>query len=216
MTVLIGDVHGKYPQLSTYLGSTEDEVICVGDVAVGFPGIGSRPLFRKNFKFIYGNHDKPDDCRAHPQCLGDFGVYKGMFFISGARSVDARFRTEGIDWWRDEQLGYTKCLDAVELYRATKPEIVISHDCPWQMHWPIFRAMKEARPNSNDWGDPREYPAILAMDEMLMYHRPKLWVFGHWHFKWQTERNGTLFRCLDELETMELPPLTPVADTIQA
>lgn len=202
--ILIGDVHGKYKQLKAVLESTEDEVICVGDLAVGFPGIGPKPMFRKNLRFIRGNHDSPADCRAHPQYLGDFGVYQGVFFLGGAKSVDAQYRKEGIDWWRDEQLSQSDLERALALYVETKPEIVISHDCPWEIQREVCNRVREAMPWTREFGDPRPYPTTLAMDEMLKVHRPKLHIFGHWHHSWRLERNGTRFICLNELETLDL------------
>lgn len=202
--LIVGDVHGKYHQLKPILESTEDDVLCVGDVGVGFPSIGARPLFRKNFQFIRGNHDKPEDCRNHPQYLGDFGVYQGIFFLGGAKSVDAHHRREGIDWWRDEHLSEPELRAAVEQYAAVKPEIVISHDCPWEIAWDICRAVQTAIPWTREFGDPRPYATTLAMDEMLKIHRPKLWCYGHWHLSHRIEKDGTRFICLDELETLDL------------
>lgn len=202
--ILIGDLHGNFTQLGKILHDTEDEVICVGDVGVGFKGIGSRPYFRKNFKFIRGNHDKPEDCQNHPQYLGDYGIHKGIFFISGARSVDQHMRTEGLDWWRDEQLSHADLEKALAIYKEAKPEVVISHDCPWEIQEDICRDIRVAQPWTRKWGDPQLYPTIIAMDEMLAAHRPKIWVHGHWHFRWRLEKNGTRFICLDELETLDL------------
>lgn len=213
MALLVGDLHGKFGRLRPILEGTEDEVICLGDVGVGFPGIGKRPLFRKNFKFIRGNHDCPDDCRAHPQYLGDYGVYQDLFFISGAKSVDKHRRTENWDWWREEELDKRSLDIALDLYAATKPDVVISHDCPFSVQWPICVAVRKAFPWTEEFGDPRGYPTVIAMDEMLKIHRPKAWYFGHWHLPWQLEEGGTLFRCLDELETM---PLTLPSDMMGA
>lgn len=202
--LLVGDVHGNHSALGKILHATEDEVICVGDLGIGFPGIGSRPFFRANFKFIRGNHDKPEDCRNHPQHLGDYGMCKGIFFIGGARSVDQDQRVEGRDWWRDEQLSYADLEKALEIYVVNKPEVVISHDCPWEMQWEMCMAVRKAMPWTACFGDPREYPTTVMMDEMLRIHRPKQWVFGHWHLPFQIEKEGTLYRCLGELETMPL------------
>jgi len=201
---IVGDVHGELSYLRKIIHGTEEEVICVGDVGVGFSGIGSKPAFRKNFKFIRGNHDKPEDCRKHPQYLGDYGVYKDIFFISGARSVDQDMRKENVDWWRDEQLSHADLEKALALYKEFKPDIVISHDCPWEIQHFICRDIQLAKPWTKQWGDPRQYPTTIAMNEMLIYHRPKLWLFGHWHFDWKMDHLGTLFICIDTLATLDL------------
>lgn len=204
MTQIVGDVHGLHHPLAKILHATEDEVICVGDVAVGFDGIGNRPFFRKNFRYLRGNHDKPDACRAHPQYLGDYGVYKGIFFLSGARSVDRHLRKEGRDWWQDEQLSIGDLMKAVDLYAETKPEVVISHEAPWFLHQELCDISCLRRPWQVEYGPPMEYPTPLAMDNMLKIHRPKLWIYGHWHLDWRKDVDGTRFICLDELSVLDL------------
>jgi hypothetical protein len=42
------------------------------------------------------------------------------------------------------------------------------------------------------------------LQNMFEQHQPRLWVFGHHHVSWHMEMNGTTFRCLNELEIMEL------------
>ncbi len=203
--VLVGDCHGKFRQLKPILESAGDtEVIILGDVGIGFPDTGDRPLFRKNCKFFRGNHDKPAACRAHPQYLGDFGVHRGMFFLGGAKSVDRHLRKEGLDWWPDEHLSEAELWKAVELYGQTKPDIVITHDCPWDIQQEMRDRVVTAHPWAEQWGDPRPYATTLAMSEMLKIHRPKKWIFGHWHLSTWMDIEGTIFRCLDELETMFL------------
>ena len=124
--------------------------------------------------------------------------------MGGARSIDWEQRIEGYTWWRDEHLSERDLRKAVSLYEANKPDIVITHDCPWSLQDEICDYVVRERPYMSHWGRPIKYPTTLAMDKMLEIHRPKLWIFGHWHNSFATERSGTVFRCLNILETMPL------------
>lgn len=205
---LVGDVHGKYRRLRELLRSTEQTVLCVGDVAIGFPGIGPRPYFRKNFRFAFGNHDKREACLLHPQFTVEYGMWNGIFIIGGARSIDQivfNNRTEGVDWWRDEELSYAECMRAVEMYAEAKPDIVVSHDAPFFLHPHLKAAALAKDPRVAVFGEPRPYNAVLAMEKMFEIHQPKFWGFGHWHVSYQARIGNTDFRCLDELEMIDLP-----------
>lgn len=83
---------------------------------------------------------------------------------------------------------------AIDAYSDAKPDIVISHGCPGDM-LPFFvtNSMKNV-------------PSRTAhmLDAMWDAHRPKLWVFGHHHNSETLSVGNTTFRCLNELETMEI------------
>lgn len=201
--ILCGDIHGEFAALKRILSSTEEDVIVLGDLGIGFPGIGDNPLFRKNMKFIRGNHDKPSACKNHSQYLGDYGYLpeKRMMYISGAISVDSYCRTPGVDWWDDEHLSYSDLQKAIDLYAKVKPDIVISHDCPWEITENICNAVVAANPYLIKYGPPKMYSTNIAFDTMLSVHRPSRWYFGHWHIKYEKEVKGTKYRCLDIFET---------------
>ncbi|MGY8690848.1 MAG: hypothetical protein ACKVHP_24310 [Verrucomicrobiales bacterium] len=39
-------------------------------------------------------------CRSNPRYLGEFGFSEdGLFWLSGAWSIDWQLRTEGVSWW---------------------------------------------------------------------------------------------------------------------
>lgn len=92
---LIGDVHGKFDRYGEILTGLPCS-IQLGDMGIGF---GLDDLFPKadptKHRFLRGNHDNPELCRRHPNYLGDFGFEFGIFFISGAFSVDRHLRTMG-------------------------------------------------------------------------------------------------------------------------
>lgn len=98
----IGDVHGKF---DGYLRALPEEgySMQVGDLGLGFPR-GPQGLPQSvcgRHLFIRGNHDNPDCCRRSPNYAGDWGTLfnDDLFFVSGARSVDADGRIIFLDFW---------------------------------------------------------------------------------------------------------------------
>jgi len=169
----VNDPHGQFVQ--------------VGDLGIGFPKSQSNS-FRKKFHFIRGNHDNPDICRKHPNYLGEFGNTtidgRDIFFISGAFSIDREYRTEGVDWWSEEELSMLQCREVMEMYLETKPEIVVSHDGPQQATHNLLI------------GQPLSTRTGQLLSSMFTFHKPKYWIFGHWHKNWRAEIEGTNFICL--------------------
>ena len=155
MLTLIGDVHGEF---GAYLNiiSRCDKSIQLGDFGVGFvrnlmlhnPKYdldvdAPRMIHHKQItncempsehKFIYGNHDNTKLCLKHPNCLGKWGMYKGLFFVSGGLSIDQEYRVEGRVWWREEELSISDGNKVLAAYEKEKPRIVISHDCPLRIN----------------------------------------------------------------------------------
>lgn len=204
--LLIGDVHGKFGPYKTLIKGRTDS-IQVGDMGVGFirqygymeGSTSQNPPFDKmvagNHRFIRGNHDNPGVCRKHKQWIAD-GTYDPvtkMMFVGGANSIDRQFRTEGFDWWRDEELGYEEADKVLGTYLEVKPEIMVTHDCPL-MIIPLM--------HSHHWNDNSFTQRMLQ--NMFEQHQPRLWFYGHHHKSFVQEVNGTTFRCLAELETFEL------------
>jgi predicted phosphodiesterase len=186
-----GDTHGKFDQLIAECQehSTSDRVYQVGDLGIGFKPVPSLP---QNFKFIRGNHDDPELARAHDHFLGDYGVDEyGVGFISGAYSIDYSRRVEGVDWWRDEELGYYHLQEGIEQIVEAQPEIIITHTAPKVLRSNLIR---HHYPNRTD----------SALDELATRINPRYWVCGHFHKSFEVESNGTLFKCLNELETLTI------------
>jgi len=156
-------------------------------------------------RFFRGNHDNPSLCRKQANCLGDFGIlpdYPQIMFFAGAESTDVQpdglwpGRTKGKNWWTDEQLSPEQMDEALELYSQTKPEIVLSHDCPTRC-WGLlsfgagFPYWKFAGSRTPDF-----------LDRLLDIHKPRLWFFGHHHQARGFWVDGVKFRCCDELEVV--------------
>jgi len=201
---ILGDIHGKMIKLSQVMKTTEDEVLCVGDIGIGFRGVGQDPSLSERFHFIRGNHDWPYWCKKHAQFTLDYGMWRDMFLFGGARSVDKEWRTEFKNWWRDEELSYAECQRAIEAYAEAKPRIVISHEAPFLLQPDLKIDVVSRNPDLAVFGDPQPYTTSVAMDEMLAIHKPDLWIFGHWHTSFSKQIGPTRFRCADIFELLDV------------
>ena len=143
--------------------------------------------------------------RLPPNFLGHYGVWKvpdtqpgklsgDIFFVRGANSIDRRYRTFGVDWFHEEQLSFNQFNDAIQLYEDTKPDFVISHDCP-EMWLPDLI--------NHDWGHMEHTMTNAGLQRMWDAHEPRLWVFAHHHRTWHQRRGNTLFICLNILSTLD-------------
>jgi predicted phosphodiesterase len=209
MITLLGDVHGNFERLSNLLAKTSGTIIQLGDLGIGFTYKKINPLwyfdesqpyttssltnfeYSSRFKFIRGNHDNPKECQNNKNYLGDFGVYKKVFYISGAWSIDQQVRKVGVDWWEDEELSMNSCYKVLELYEQTKPGIVVSHDCPTTILKHLHHDTLQTRTGQ-------------LLQRLLDIHKPSQWIFAHHHVSWSADINGTAFKCLDIFETHKL------------
>ena len=198
----LGDVHGCWSVVDKMLKRHKDStIIQVGDLGLGFPRVYKKlnlntgeyqwkeakpdPVsFDPRFKFIRGNHDNPQVCATYPNYMGDFGIdpETGVFFISGGMSTDRNDRTIGQDWWEDEELSYQQLGECMALYEQTKPDVVVSHECPDR----IVRLLHSHHGSSR---------TSSALEQMMTIHSPRAWVFGHHHKMWVKEVDHTQFAC---------------------
>ncbi len=154
-------------------------------------------MVKGGHRFIRGNHDNPGVCKNHTQWIPD-GTYDnkhGMFFVGGALSIDAEFRLEHFSWWRNEECSYDSFQNFISLYSFEKPKIMVTHDCPENVASYLFKG-----------GRTPEFPSITrqALQIMLDIHKPKLWIFGHWHEHRNQVIDGCRFICLSELQHIDL------------
>lgn len=192
----IGDAHGLMDRYRKILLQRIEPTFQLGDMGVGFRGVETSWLEDKDV-WIHGNHDNPDKCASQKGYLGRYGVTaQGIFYTSGAFSVDAFYRNENVDWWHNEQLSIEEFEKSLELYTKTKPEIVATHDCPRFMYNHMLNVIGKPR------GPIFENVTCTYFDRMYKIHQPKLWIFGHWHRSVDIEVNTTRFVCLNELQTM--------------
>jgi len=195
---VIGDVHGKYERYHRIVRRTEENpyTVQLGDFGFKYDTLAN--VDSTKHLIIPGNHDNYDTCYNYPHFLGDYGYTSlnriEFFYYRGAYSIDRIYRTIGIDWWEDEQVGIEGFMKARELYRTTKPKIVITHDCPENIAHQMVPDGGRVFQNNTTW----------ALQELLNIHEPDLWLFGHWHKSRTIQYGKTKFMCLNELETYNI------------
>jgi hypothetical protein len=197
MLTLIGDVHGRYDDYLDLIEDVKGHSLQLGDF--GFKYDCLKHVDPERHRLFGGNHDNYDVLPRVLNDLGDFGMRSlggvDFYFLRGENSVDRWSRTEGVSWWRAEELSMSQGYAAVEDYAAHKPEIMVSHGCPEGV-MPIFltNPAKQISPSRTS----------QILQAMLEAHRPKMWVFGHHHNDRSFDEGGCRFVCLNELSAMTL------------
>ena len=207
---LVGDIHGHFGKFQKIIENFNGTTIQLGDLGIGFPQKIINPAYvfdntqpytiniltnfidNGSWFYIRGNHDSPNLCRKYKNYLGEYGIFKNLFFVSGAWSIDREFRKENVDWWADEELSINQLHEMLDLYEKTKPEIVISHECPSRILKHLHSRIISTRTGQ-------------ALDGMLEIHVPNAWYFGHHHKSFQmTYENKCHFQCLNSNETVKI------------
>jgi len=199
---LIGDVHGHH-QRYIDIASEAEYSIALGDIGFSYTLI-EQSLDPDFHKIVAGNHDNYDIITSLPHYLGDFGIHlvpgiDPIFFIRGAWSIDQSMRSEGVSWWREEELSYGQCRKALERYEELKPKIVVSHECPLSV---VEQMCKRKVLWSNGVIQTR---TGQLLEQMIDAHSPECWMFGHYHNDLGFLHKETKFRCLDELSYHDIP-----------
>ena len=91
---------------------------------------------------------------------------RSIFSVRGAESIDKHLRTEGLDWFPNEELTYQEGLAAFDAYVEAKPRIVISHDCPQSILESLFKM-------GWSYGKSQTRQLLQAMFEA---HQPEYWL----------------------------------------
>jgi hypothetical protein len=141
--------------------------------------------------------------------LGDYGwfthiVYGQLlkfFFLAGAWSIDAAKRTDGVDWWHDEELSMADLSKAQEIYEDVKPDVVISHECPQVAGQYMIDGVIGRLGTPRTYNKSRTSTFLQALWE---FHQPKKWYFGHHHMNKAFKIGETSFRCVDILTAMRV------------
>lgn len=204
MIRLISDVHGKTSEYLKLLQGV-DFSIQLGDL--GFDYEFLNVLDPNKHRVLGGNHDNYAEengifIKQTPHFLGDFGVHtvgeKSFFYVRGGRSIDLRYRVEGRDWWRGEEIKYKQAFECIEFYSKVKPDYVISHECPASIIKPVF--------GEKLWDGELIKPSMTANLLQLLFdvHQPTHWFFAHHHKNIDQTINGTRFICMEELGFTDL------------
>jgi predicted phosphodiesterase len=207
-TRFIGDVHGYKNELALVLHNIPDDVtsvVQVGDMGVGM-GQGDYwhesledMLQGVNGRFIRGNHDSPSQCKEMRTWINDGRIENDVMFIGGAWSIDYQWRTEGLDWWRDEELSTHQFYGLISAYNYVRPRVMVTHDCPLSVSNKLF--IERGKSFS---GAQYKTRTGSALEEMFSIHKPSLWIFGHWHCNTDEVIDGTRFICLNELSYADI------------
>jgi predicted phosphodiesterase len=195
MLTFIGDAHGQYDRY-VKMARKRDFTVQIGDL--GFKYGCLENLDPASHKVVAGNHDNYSIIGEWPHYLGDYGNCSlggvDFFFYRGAYSIDRQYRTIGIDWWAEEQLGIESFMKAREVYRETRPKVVVTHDCPESVSPELLPPGAIVYQNMTGW----------ALQELFNIHEPDLWIFGHYHVSKKIKRGRTNFVCIGELETLDI------------
>lgn len=214
LTRIIGDIHGKFYDYEVeclkmgFRHKTDNvpsQSVQLGDFGVGFfSDFWHEDLYNwqtenPTHRFIRGNHDSLSKCREMPGWISDGKVENDVMYIGGAWSIDREWRTEGVDWWTDEELSVQELDNFISVYQITKPRILITHDCPTSVAYNMFIA------NGNSLTGTYQVKTRTgeALQAMFEAHQPDFWFFGHWHYTRQSTVNGTRFVCLGELDYVD-------------
>lgn len=205
-TRIIGDIHGNWYSYQLLTQPISHNSIQVGDFGIGF-GQGEYWHDQVNeyqksgqHRFIRGNHDNPEICKNEMiGCIKDGTVENKAMFIGGAWSIDHAYRTEGFSWWQDEELSIIQLNNMIDVYSITKPDIMITHDCPTLAAYHMF--VKSGKTiGGKSLHLTRTGEALQAMFEI---HQPKFHFFGHWHHTASMDIDGTHFQCIGELDFVD-------------
>lgn len=196
---LIGDVHGHDVTHREY-AEDADYSIQLGDYGFDFDALSA--LDPAKHKLFGGNHDHYPLLRQSPYNLGDYGLLTHIpellpktFFVRGAWSIDRKYRVPGVNWWPEEELTSDEGDAALAAYIDAKPDILLSHESPYNLLPHMDLSLDFAR----DFGfDTNCIPTRTnqLIDKMIEAHRPKLHVFGHLHRDFAVVLDGTQYVCL--------------------
>lgn len=213
-TRIVGDIHGNFNEYDVFIlnlrgmrhrGEAPERSIQVGDFGIGFyspywhESVRDWQKLHSTQRFIRGNHDDPAMCKTMPGYIPDGTVEGDVMYIGGAWSIDRAMRTEGKDWWPDEELSMQELEALIDVYRETKPRVMFTHDCPEQIAWDMFVSrgsrfgMKHHKTRTGQ-----------ALQSMWEYHQPEMWFFGHWHETRDLTLNGTKFQCVGEMDAIDV------------
>lgn len=205
LTRLIGDKHGLWNDYQLVIQGV-DRSIQLGDFGIGFAGDYwhdrvNDTIGNTGHRFIRGNHDDPKKCKEMLSWIPDGTIENDVMMIGGAWSIDADYRSPGIDWWRDEELSESELAALHDVYTTVRPRVMLTHDCPTLAAYYMF-----IRAGLRTYGG-RTLTLTRtgeAFQKMFEAHQPEYWYFGHWHHTKRMQIDKTVFQCLGELDYMDV------------
>lgn len=217
LTRIVGDIHGAFNEYSFYTlevgkyrhatdPAPPDRSVQVGDFGIGFytpywhESVNDWMKKNPGHRFIRGNHDDPAMCKTMNNYIADGTIENDVMYIGGAWSIDHAWRTPGKDWWPDEELSMQELETLIDVYRAAKPRVMITHDCPERISYDMFVSRGTAMAGKKQF----KTRTAQAFQSMWEYHQPEEWYFGHWHETRDLTLSGTKFQCLGEMDYVDV------------
>ncbi|MCB0370655.1 MAG: hypothetical protein KDD45_14830, partial [Bdellovibrionales bacterium] len=101
-------------------------------------------------------------------------------------------------WWPEEELTHKELWEIQTIFNKNKPEIMLTHDAPEFLVDYLVAASGRTSKLS--------YPSVTrqSFSGYFYGHKPKLWLFGHWHIPFDLEYEGCRFICLPELASAKV------------
>ena len=191
--ILVGDVHGQWSHLNRIINQERPDIVLqAGDFGIwanyhDFKYDYCKDSIKNGDTKIYwcdGNHEDHISIRKVMAEKGKYDIGENIhymprssvltlpdgrrvLFIGGAWSVDWDMRTDGKDWFREEELISQKDVDPVFDMEEGSIDIVVSHTCPNEFIM--------------GWYDEHQDPSRKALSAVLKHLKPYKWYFGHWH-----------------------------------
>ena len=183
--IVLSDVHCDWNRVEQVCRLYPDQtVVQLGDLGIGFLRTEFvRENTPKNFRFFVGNHDNRSVANTLPSCLGDFGEFEDIFFVSGAHSVDKSVRLEGKDWWPDEELSYGQASACLDAWEKSDKDIIVSHDTTQSFVEKFMLIYDQSITRS-------------LLQRMIEVRKPKMVIFGHHHRRYEINHDGIQYRGL--------------------
>ncbi len=209
---IYGDSHGEWTEILLKISRFDIKncyLIHVGDIGIGFLdkeneidklNYLNRIFKDKDISFlgIAGNHDNPEYFKGNSDLLGiNFSHIEllpsytqreingqNFLFIGGAVSIDRANRTEGLDYWKHEEIipppeGLFR-LDSIQsnlIQPDLIPDVIVSHDCPLEVGFSTHKLYDAP-------GNPVKTDAIRGrqiLSDIWAEYPPKQWFYGHYH-----------------------------------
>jgi Icc-related predicted phosphoesterase len=181
--LFIGDIHGNFRFLENMVSripeKAVDYIIQVGDFGLWPQNVKQWKRLQHKIYFIDGNHEYfpllPTPVNPEPvEILGGL-VYlpRGTImkigscrigFLGGAESVDRMYRTEGVDWFRQEAISYK---DMMHFSDVGELDILVTHTPPATVVATRFQK------------DP--LPSAKAVEQVWLEVGRPLLICGHMH-----------------------------------
>jgi hypothetical protein len=219
MIYITGDTHGDidFLKLKVYFSKRyttyADVLLILGDAGIIWSQEENYISLYENLMmtviFIDGNHENFDMLKRFPivekfgakmhritgtifhVIRGELLTINGLSFLTlgGASSVDKWCRTEGVNWWKEENIGRDEFTNAVRNLRKAggKVDYLLTHTAPTSL---VTRAIGYKPDDNTDY--------LERLYQEASFSR---WYFGHFHID---RKFGPRFRCFYQ-DILEIP-----------